>query len=655
MNLIAVLQDRFRSALKELTDSSPDVNIDSLVQMIKRAQDPRHGDYQVNCAMSLGKQLSKSPRDVATELVSKLDLSDICDEPEVAGPGFINLRLKDEALAKRLEAIRTDEQLGIEKTSSPRTYIVDFSSPNVAKPMHVGHIRSTVIGDSLCRTLRFLGHNVISDNHLGDWGTQFGMIIYGYRNFADVSAYEADPIQELSRVYRVVRAIQSYHETKANLPKQTTALEELKKKLSIAESQEPSGDAKADKKAAKALKKLAGDVTRQEKAITSLEEKIAATESSPEELARANEHADIGQAVLQETAKLHEGDAENKKLWNEFVPRCRGEIDDIYQRLDIQFDQELGESFYHDQLAGVVDTLKSKGMARESDGAMCVFLDEFAAPMIVQKRDGAFLYATTDLATIQYRVDHWKPDAVLYVVDFRQSEHFEKLFAVAKAWGFEDVEFSHVSFGTVLGPDGKPLKTREGTLISLESLLNEAVARAHKVVNENSPHLPEDQRKQIASVVGHSAVKYADLSQARNSDYRFDFDKMVATQGDTSTYLQYSYARIQSIFAKGEVDVEALRSGNAKILLNSPEERNLAIQLLQFEEAIHDVLVDYRPNFLTEYLFQLAKRFAQFFAECPVLKSEGELKQSRLLLCDIVARTMKCGLSLLGIQVIDKM
>lgn len=611
--------------------------------------------------MPLGKKLGKSPREVAVQLVDLVDVHGICEPPEVAGPGFINLRLSTDWLTTQVDLLRTDTRLGVAPAVSPRTFVVDFSSPNVAKPMHVGHIRSTVIGDALCRILRFLGHKVISDNHLGDWGTQFGMIIYGYRHFVDRAAYEARPVDELGRIYREVRALMDYHAAVAALPKQQELLATLRQKLETAETRPPSGDAKADKKARKQLGKLRDEVKRQSDAVQQLQRKLADVNSDPEAKAKADQHAQINQAVLQETAKLHAGDVENRKLWADFLPKCRNEMDRIYQRLDVTFDHELGESFYHEQLADVVQQLKQKGMAVESEGAICVFLEGFDAPMIIQKQDGAFLYATTDLATIAYRMETWRPDAILYVVDFRQGDHFGKLFAAARQWGYKDVELAHIQFGTVLGEDGKPLKTRSGVLISLDSLLDEAVARALVVVSENDdskkdgPELDADQRQKIADVIGHAAIKYADLSQNRTSDYIFSYDKMVAMQGNTATYLQYSYARIQAIFAKRGIDPAELRSGSAKILLGEPAERNLAIQLLRFHESLESAIEDYRPNLLCNYLYQLAKSFSEFYAACPVLKADDTVRDSRLLLCDLVGRTMKQGLSLLGIQVIDKM
>ena len=325
------------------------------------------------------------------------------------------------------------------------------------------------------------------------------------------------------------------------------------------------------------------EISRQQADIAALEAKLDRTRTDAAALERAEKHAGIADAVLEETAKLHAGDAENRQLWEEFLPKCRDEIQRIYSRLDVSFDEELGESFYHDQLATVVDELMGRGMARESEGAICVFLDGYDAPMIVQKKDGAFLYATTDLATIAYRMQRWNPDAILYVVDFRQGEHFGKLFAAAKAWGHQDVELAHISFGTVLGEDGRPFKTRSGDTVSLEGLLDQAVAQARQVVSanddakRNGPELTEQQRDHIANVIGHAAIKYADLSQNRTSDYVFSYDKMVAMQGNTATYMQYSYARIQNIFAKGGVDRQVLRTGPAVLAISEVKERNLAV------------------------------------------------------------------------------
>jgi arginyl-tRNA synthetase len=373
-------------------------------------------------------------------------------------------------------------------------------------------------------------------------------------------------------------------------------------------------------------------------------------------------HADIDQTVLAETAKLHADDAENLRLWHEFLPNCRDEIKRVYGRLDVRFDHELGESFYHDRLAAVVESLKQKGLAKESQGAICVFLDGFEAPMIVQKKDGAFLYSTSDLATIQYRMETWRPDAILYVVDHRQSDHFDKLFAAARLWSFKEVELEHIKFGTVMGADGKPYKTREGLAEGLESLLDEAVRRALAIVSENDdakpsgPELSADERRQIAEIVGIGALKYADLSQNRTSDYTFSYDKMLQMNGNTATYMQYSHARVQSIFAKGGFSPADVRRDDSPIDLSHPAERALAIQLLRFADALAEVEADYMPHQLTAYLFDLAKVYSTFFEQCPVLKAKGDgLRTSRLKLCDLMGRTIRQGLTLLGIQAPERM
>lgn len=655
VSILPELESRFRSALAALQ-----VDPEPLLGMIRRSQDPKFGDYQANFAMPLGKHLGKPPRDVAGEVVAHLNVDGFCEAPEVAGPGFINLRIRNDWIVNQLTAAFTDERLGVPAAAEPRTYIVDFSAPNVAKPMHVGHIRSTSIGDALSRTLRFAGHKVITDNHIGDWGTQFGMIVYGYRHFCDTEAYRSDPVHELARLYRLVRQLMDYHDGKAKLEsmarKLTEAEERLEEALSTAEDQ------KLDKKAKKLVGKLRKDVEEGQEELTALRGKIAEIDESPVLSKLAAEHPNISQAVLQETARLHAGDEENLRLWREFLPPCLEVLEETYRRLGVSFDHTLGESFYHDRLAAIVDELVEQGVARESDGAICVFFEGHKVPMLIRKKDGAFLYATTDLATLRYRMQEWNPDAVLYVVDFRQSMHFEHLFAAARLMGMADTELKHVSFGTVLGTDGKPFKTRAGDAVGLESLLDEAVARAAKVVEENDeakpggPELSPEQRARIAETVGIAALKYADLSQNRESDYVFSYDKMLAMNGNTATYMQYAYARVRSIFAKGEVDVETLRTSGPQIYLDTPAERALALELLRFGESIDFCLKDYRPNLLTSYLFDLANCYSTFFENCPVLKAEtSELRQSRLVLCDLTARTIRKGLELLGINVVEKM
>jgi arginyl-tRNA synthetase len=656
VNLLAQLKERFRPVLAPLAGS--DAKLAELLGMIRPAQDAKFGDYQANFAMPLGKTLGKPPRDVASQIVGEAKLADLCSPPEIAGPGFINLRILDSKLAELLNAAVHDERLGITSASPARTIVIDYSSPNVAKPMHVGHIRSTVIGDAIYRILSFLGHQVISDNHLGDWGTQFGMIIYGYKHFADAKAFRANPVAELSRLYKFVHKLVDYRESLAALPDARERLAERQGEIERLKATPPSGDKAADKKSAQALARAQAQAKEQADAIEGLERKIAAVEADKILAPTAQAHARIDEAVLTETAKLHGGDPENLRLWHEFLPHCRDEIARVYKRLDVRFDCEYGESFYHDMLAGVVDSLRKKGMAEDSQGAVCVFVDGFDAPMIVQKKDGAYLYATTDLATIQYRMNEWRPQAILYVVDHRQSDHFDKLFAVARKWGYTDVELCHVKFGTVMGQDGKPYKTREGTAEGLESLLNEAVSRALVVVKENDHdgQLSEEQYRNVAEVVGIGGLKFADLLHNRTSDYEFSYDKMLLTNGYSATYMQYTYARCASIFRKGGFERAALRRSRAKIELAHPAERALALQILRFSEALAEVEADYMPHHLTAYLFDLAKSYSSFFDQCPVLRAENDQERdSRLLLCDLTARTIRQGLALLGIQVVEQM
>jgi arginyl-tRNA synthetase len=589
MNLVQLIQDQLRAALSGM---APDV--EPYVAMTRPTQDPRHGDYQANAAMSLAKALGKKPRDVAQEIAGRIDLGDLLERPEIAGPGFINLRLKDSWLAIQLRAIARDGRLGVSPASRPRTFVIDYSSPNVAKPLHVGHLRSTIIGDALARLLRFLGHHVVSDNHLGDWGTQFGMLIYGYKHFRDEEAFRADPVRELARLYKLVRS-----------------------QMKGDDEDEGAGDP-------------------------------------------------VSEACREETARLHAGDPENVRLWKMFMPSCLEELNQIYRRLGVHFDETLGESFYNPMLPDVVRELEERGVAQRSRDALAIFFGEDKPPAIVQKRDGAFTYTTTDLATIRYRIEHWKPDAMLYVVDSRQALHFKNLFEAARRWGHDHVRLEHVSFGSVLGEDNKPLKTRTGEPIELEALLDEAVQRAGVVYEqtrrealergEDTPELGPEERTRVAEVVGIGAVKYADLCQNRTSDYVFSWPKMLAMNGNTATYMQYAYARNRSIFRKGEADVAALRSDPPPVLIESPYERALALQLLRLQERLTAAAEDYQPSAITAYLWDLAKTYSGFFQHCPVLRAETpELRQSRLLLCDLTARVLQRCLDLLGIQTAERM
>lgn len=658
MNALAELRSRFAKALSEFTpDPAP------FVAMVKPTQDANFGDFQANCAMPLAKQRGTNPRALATEIVGKLDVADLCQPPEVAGPGFINIRLKDEWLAEQINRNVSDERLGVPLVATPKRVVIDYSAPNVAKPMHVGHLRSTVLGNALCRVAKFLGHHVLGDNHIGDWGTQFGMILFGYKNFLDRAAFEVAPVTELARLYRLVNQLSSYHDAKAEQPKAETRLAQLVSDLSAAEANLP----KNDKVAEKALKKLRSDVAEVREQIASLKRQIEAVESSPPLKTLADSHPRIAELARLETAKLHEGDEENTRLWNQFVPQCLAAIQGIYDRLDIRFDMTCGESFYNPMLADVVAEFQAKGLATESDEAICVFIPGNAAPFIIRKRDGAFTYATSDLATIRYRVNELHADTMLYVVDTRQSEHFRLLFETAKLWGYGDRELVHVNFGTILGKDNKPYKTRSGDTVGLESLLDAAVGKARQIVDANddakkdeagnpAPELNDAARVVVAETVGIGAIKYADLRHNRESDYVYDEDKMLATNGDTATYMQYAYARVAGIFRKGGVNREALRRDGGRIVFTHPSERALALQLLRFNEALDNVLAEYRPNILTDYLFATANSFSTFYQECSVLREPDEaIRTSRLLLCDLIARVIAAGLDLLGIRTCEQM
>lgn len=662
MRLLGTLREAFRPVL----DSLPG-EVEPLLEQIQPARDSRFGDYQANFAMRLAKQLQEEPTALAERLVEQLQLGEICDAPQVAPRGFINIKLNDRWIGQALWQVAKDDSLGCLPASNPRQYILDYSSPNVAKPMHVGHIRSTVIGDALNRILRFLGHRVVTDNHLGDWGTQFGMIIYGYKHLVDPAGFAKAPVAELSRLYRSVQALIGYHQARNDMASAEQAIERGEQQVRQAEQQlsavEAGGADKSDVKTAQRQLQVA---RRQHQAALdkhdSLLRAIAAVDQQPMLAAVADEHAGIAEAVLAETAKLHQGDPENLGLWQKFLPDCLEEIEKIYRRLGVAFDTQLGESFFHDRLEGEVSQLLASGLAQESQGAVCVFLDGFDAPMIVRKQDGAFLYATTDLATLSYRIETYRPDAILYVVDHRQSEHFEKLFATAGLRGYPPVELKHISFGTVLGPDQKPFKTRSGSLVGLEQLLDEAVQRAWGVVCDPGrlanidPPMEQSEMRAIAEAVGIGAIKYADLHHNRTSDYCFDTEKMVQLDGNTATYIQYACARSKNIlrkFAELHPGVDYLTQAP---WVQHAAERELALHLLRFEDALHQVVDGYYPNLLASYLYDLAKLFASFFEQCPVLQADS-LQQtcSRLVMVSVTARTLSQGLELLGIPVLERM
>lgn len=602
-NLRAAVRGMFRGALERLSADAivaiaPE-EMPALLEQVRETADPKFGDYSGTMAMALAKKAGRKPRDLAVEIINRLDVGGLAEKPgDPVGPGFINLRIRDDALGRSIAEACVDERLGVPRVAAAETIVLDYSSPNVAKPMHVGHIRSTVIGDALAKILSFRGHRVITDNHLGDWGTQFGMILWGWKHCRDDAAFAADPTAELGRLYRLVRKV-------------------------------------ADKKP----EELAAD---------------------PEAAALAAKYPDAGRDVLLETAKLHEGDPENRGLWEQFMPVCRREIDRIYARLDVSFDHTLGESFYQPLLGGVVDDLVAKGLARESRGAIGVFLGgDDEPPLLIRKADGAFLYATTDLATIRWRMEHWKPDRILYVVDHRQSQHFEQVFETAGRWGVGGVDLVHVAFGTVLGDDGKPFKTRAGDTVGLEALLDEGVARALGVVTaadqDRGTGMPVEERQRIAEAVGIGAIKYADLCQNRTTDYVFSFDKMLQLTGNTAAYMQYAVARVEGIFAKGGIDRDQVRRECEGLVLADPRERALAMRLLRFAEALEDVESDYRPNVLTAYLYDVAGAYSTFYDALPVLKATGTERITRLALCDLTGKVLRKGLELLGIRVPERM
>jgi arginyl-tRNA synthetase len=542
---------------------------------LTQATDPRFGDYQTNVALLLGKQRGENPRALAEKIVAHLDVSDVSEPPAVAGAGFINFTLRSGAIEKQTLDILRDDRLGVAETESPQRIVIDFGSPNVAKPMHVGHIRSTVLGDALARVAKFLGHEVIRDNHVGDWGTQFGMVIWGWKNLLDRQALQRNPLAEIVHVYK--------------------------------ETNE-----------------------------------------------RARKDPEVREACRQELVKLQAGDKENTDIWNKCVAFSMQDFERVYRLLDVRYDLQCGESFYHDRLPGVVARLLKAGIAEISEGAVVVFFHDDPAlvdkPLIIRKRDGGFNYATTDVATIDYRVNELKADAIWYVVGAPQTLHFKQIFAVARREGYT-TDLRHIIFGSVLGEDRKLMKTRSGENVPLRELLEEACRRARRIIDEKNPGLSEQEKNDIAEKIGIGAVKYADLSQYRSTDYIFSWDKMLSMHGNTAPYLQNAYVRIRSIFRK---------SGEAapkidKLLFSEPAEIVLAKRVCQFAEIVPQVLDGFRPNILANHLFELANSFHAFYEACPVLKSEEPARGSRLMLSDLTGRVLQCGLDLLGIKVPERM
>ena len=544
------------------------------------ATDARFGDYQTNAALILAKQRKENPRDVANRIIEAWGDDNLTEKPSVAGAGFVNFRLLPEAIARQANALRQDDRLGVEKTEAPHRVVIDFGSPNVAKPMHVGHIRSTVLGDALARVAEFLGHDIIRDNHIGDWGTQFGMVIHGWKNFLDREALARDPIAELVRIYK------------------------------------------------------------------------EANERSASDPA-------VREACRQELVRLQAGDSENLSIWQQSVDLSLKEFEHTYEVLGIHYDIQRGESFYNDRLAGVVERLLKSGIAEISEGAVVVFFRDIPEladkPCIIRKKDGGFNYATSDIATVDYRINDLQRDTVWYVVGAPQTLHFKEIFEIARREGYK-ADFRHIPFGSILGKDRKLMKTRSGENVPLSELLEEARMRARQVIDEKgAPTSPLRKKSEIADIIGIGAIKYADLSQYRMSDYVFALDRMLSFQGNTAPYLQNAYVRIRSIFRKAIAENINFESAKAEIILNDPAEVSLAKKVAQFAEIVPQILNDFRPNILANYLFELANAFHAFYESCPILKSDEPARSSRLALAELTSRILKKGLELLGIKVPEKM
>lgn len=538
------------------------------------ATNEKFGDFQTNFAMMNTKILGKSPRAIAEEVVKNLVENDIIEKLEIAGPGFINIFLKDKFLGEYVKKIII-EGADFSFLNRKGEVIIDYSSPNIAKRMHIGHLRSTIIGDSVKRIYNYLGYKTVADNHIGDWGTQFGKLIIGYRNWLNKDAYKLNPIEELERVYV---------------------------------------------------------------------EFSNRTEQEPE----LEEQARI------ELKKLQDGDIENNRLWKEFIDVSLNEYNKMYDRMDIKFDTYNGESFYNDIMPGVITELLERKIAVESDGAKVVMFseEEKLNPCLVQKSDGAFLYATSDIATIKYRLGTYDVNKLIYLTDERQQDHFKQFFKITEKLGWE-VEKQHIWFGIMRFADGV-FSTRKGNVIRLEQLLDEGKTRAYAVVNEKNPTLSEEEKNMIAEIVGIGSIKYADLSQNRQSAIVFEWDKVLSFEGNTAPYLQYAYARIKSIIRKAEEKGKEIDLNHPIIFRNS-EERTLAHQLLLFNNLVLKAAETCKPNLIADYLFELSKKFNSFYNSCPILNQEDNILHSRLLLASLTSETIKIGLSLLGIKTLERM
>ena len=538
------------------------------------ATNEKFGDFQTNFAMMNSKIIGGNPRKIAEELVNNIPENEVIEKLEIAGPGFINIFLKDSFVSKYV-GLMTSEKYEFKELDTHGDIIIDYSSPNIAKRMHIGHLRSTIIGDSVKRLCNFLGYHTVADNHIGDWGTQFGKLIVGYHNWLDKEAYEKNPIEELERVYV--------------------------------------------------------EFTKQ-----------------------SEEHPELEDIAREELKKLQDGDEENYKLWQEFIKVSLQEYNKLYTRMGIHFDTYYGESFYHPIMPSVVEELVEKGLAVEDQGAKVVFFDEKDTlhPCIVQKKDGAFLYSTSDIATIKFRRENYDVNKIIYLTDERQQDHFKQFFKITEMLGW-DIEKVHIWFGIMRFADGV-FSTRKGNVIRLEQLLDEGKKRALEIIEEKNPNLSAEEKDNIAEVVGVGAIKYADLSQNRQSPIIFEWDKILSFEGNTAPYLQYSYARIQSILRKAEEIGKPLNE-KFDMKISEKAERNLATYLTLFPTMALRAGEAYKPNLLTDYLFELAKKFNTFYNSCPILNQEDDVLFSRLVLIDRVAKTLKTGLDLLGINTVNRM
>lgn len=545
---------------------------------IENSTKKEFGDFQTNFAMMNSKAIGKNPREIATTLVENFKENDLIEKLEIAGPGFINIHLKNNFLNNEVKKI-DNEKYDFSFLNVDETVIIDYSSPNIAKRMHIGHLRSTIIGDAIKRILDFIGFKTISDNHIGDWGTQFGKLIVAYNKWLDKEAYEADPIGELERIYVLF-----------------------------------SDEAKKD--------------------------------PTLEEVAR------------NELRKLQMGDEQNNKLWKEFIEISLKEYNKVYDRLGVKFDHYFGESFYNDMMPDVLEELKEKNIAKEDQGALVVFFEEDKLPpALVQKKDGSFLYATSDLATIKFRKNKLNVDKAVYVTDERQQNHFKQVFEISEMLGAPyNYEKSHVYFGIMRFGDGMIFSSRSGNIIRLVDLLDEAKKQVKSVIDEKNPNIPEDEKEKIAEIVGTGAIKYFDLSQNRTSDILFTWDKVLSFEGNTGPYLQYTYARIQSILRK--LKEENISVKNNDIILDDmfDIERELAVALLRFPQTVVKSYETYRPNIIADYLFDTAKLFNNFYNSKSILKeTDKKVMDARILLAQKTASILKQGLNLLGIETVDRM